>query len=181
MLAIGAKLKTYICPCIHVTNWWAVHIENLCNIFWKKNRKCFECTEIFRRRIKPSASLIGRCCISISVPPDGHDLHVSLLLFLICFFFFGYIIFIPLVWSPTSVLPLISFLPQFYPPTRHRCLSSTRTDGFRLSLTSGAHSCTQYIHLFAHWPAGPTTTSHSFFLHGWDRSRSRSRSPSGGG
>ena len=52
----------------------------------------------------------------------------------------------PLVWFPTLVLPLISFLPQFYPPTRHRSLSSTRTDGFRPSLTSGPHIFTQYIY-----------------------------------
>ena len=72
----------------------------------------------------------------------------------------------PLVWFPTSVLPLISFLPQFYPPTRHRSLSSTRTDGFRPSLTSGPHIFTQYIYCVVSLTSGthenlPTIHFHS--------------------
>ena len=72
----------------------------------------------------------------------------------------------PLVWFPTLVLPLISFLPQFYPPTRHRSLSSTRTDGFRPSLTSGPHIFTQYIYCVVSLTSGtqenlPTIHFHS--------------------
>ena len=48
-------------------------------------------------------------------------------------------IFLPLVVNPTSVVPLTHSPPQFYPPTRHTSLNSTRTDGFRPSLTGGAH------------------------------------------